>query len=797
MQLLVLMFVFGAWLLQRMPSLPVLYWLGLLVLPALLAFLLRRDSTSPRLHIKRGCLLLVAGGAGFFWAAGFAQFRLADDLPREWEGQDVQIIGIVASLPQLQERGERFEFDVERVLTSDARIPGHISLTSYVEGFGTASPQANTALFHPGQRWQITVRLKRPHGAANPYGFDFESWALERNIRATGYVRKDQNNKILTAFVTRPGYMVEAVRERIRQRMQSVLGDAKYGGILQALVIGDEDAIGRQQWQVFLRTGTSHLMSISGLHITMLAGLAFGLAYAGWRRVEKLALRLPARKAAVVAGLLTATCYALVAGCSVPTQRTIYMLAVFAIALWSGRHISILLVLCWALLLVVLLDPWAVLAPGFWLSFGAVAVIAYATVGRLRRPHWLREAVHTQWAVTLGLLPLLLVLFQQASIISPLANALAIPLVSLVVVPLALLGALLPIDLPLHLSHEVMAGCMIFLDWSAGLPGAIWQQHAPASWTLPVAVLGVLWLLLPRGFPMRWLGLAGLLPMFLVAPAAPQSGAMQVAILDIGQGLAVMVRTADHTLLYDAGPRFTSQSDSGSRIVVPYLRGAGINRLDGFMVSHNDTDHSGGMASVLAQLPVGWLATSLLAQQLPAMNGTRLLPCYAGQSWTWDEVHFQILHPALASYGSPDIKDNDRSCVLRITSRYGSLMLAGDIERTSELELLNSSPQQLAADVLVVPHHGSKTSSSAEFIAAVHPALAVFTTGYRNRFGHPKKQVVERYQQQGSRIYRSDRDGALLLDFGSTGVISVRQWRQEAQRYWQDVPALAENGTAG
>ena len=792
-----LMFVFGAWLLQQMPFLPSLYWLGLLVFPALLAFLLRRDSTFPRLHIKRGCLLLVAGGAGFFWAAGYAQLRLADELPGEWEGQDVQIIGTVASLPQLQERGERFEFDVEQVLTAAAKIPRHISLTSYVEGFGTESPQAISALFHPGQRWQITVRLKRPHGTANPYGFDFESWALERNIRATGYVRKDQDNKILTAFVARPGYMVEALREHIRQRMQSVLGDARYGGILQALVIGDEDAIGQQQWQVFLRTGTSHLMSISGLHITMLAGLAFGLAYAGWRRVERLALRLPARKAAVVAGLLMATCYALVAGFSVPTQRTIYMLAVFAIALWSGRHISILLVLCWALLLVVVLDPWAVLAPGFWLSFGAVAVIAYATVGRLRRPHWLREAVHTQWAVTLGLLPLLLVLFQQASIISPLANALAIPLVSLVVVPLALLGALLPIDLPLHLSHEVMAGGMIFLDWSAGLPVAIWQQHAPAGWTLPVAVAGVLWLLLPRGFPMRWLGLAGLLPMFLVAPAAPQSGAMQVAVLDVGQGLAVMIRTTKHTLLYDAGPRFSSQSDSGSRIVVPYFRGAGVKRLDGFVVSHDDTDHSGGMASVLAQLPVGWLATSISSQQLPAMGGTRLLPCYAGQSWTWDEVYFQILHPALASYGLPDIKDNDRSCVLRVTSRYGSLLLTGDIERVSELELLNSSLQQLAADVLVVPHHGSKTSSSPEFIAAVHPALAIFTTGYRNRFGHPKKQVVERYQQQGSRIYRSDRDGALLLDFGSTSAISVRQWRQQARRYWQDAPALAEIGTAG
>ncbi len=805
-----LAFVFGAWVLQHMPVLPGSYWAFLLipaVLPALALAYFRCRLAFARIL----SWILLGALAGFFWASLMAQHRLSNELPAAWEGEDVQLIGVIAGMPQQLERGERFEFDVEQVLTPNAVIPMHISLSQYTEfarsferdsALKTANPRSDVnAGFHVGERWQLTVRLKRPHGTANPHGFDFEAWALERNIRASGYIRKDAGNRLIAPAVFRPSYLVEMVREKIHARMTTVLAGKPYGGILQALAIGDDSGVSQEDWQIFLKTGTNHLVSISGLHITMLSGFAFALVYALWRRNETLTLRLPARKAAVIVGAVVALQYALIAGFSVPTQRTLYMLSVFAWALWSGRNIAMARVLAYALLLVVVLDPWAVLAPGFWLSFGAVAFISYAVGGRLQPPHWLRAAIHTQWAVTLGLMPLLLVLFQQVSLLSPVANAVAIPVISLVVVPLTLLGSLLPLDSALFLSHWVMAQCMLFLAWISAFPLSTWQQQAPPLWTLPVAVAGVLVMLLPRGIPMRWLGVVGLLPMLLIVPERPDTGAMKVAVLDVGQGLAVVVQTRHHNLLYDAGPRYSSQSDSGSRIVVPYLRGEGIRQLDGMVISHNDNDHSGGMQSVLSQVKTKWLASSLPEHAVPndahGMPWKPHLHCLAGQRWQWDEVQFEMLYPTAAGYADNDIKDNDRSCVLRISSRYGSLLLVGDIEKKAEAELLADLPHALSSDVIVAPHHGSKTSSTAAFIEAVKPAAAIFTVGYRNRFRHPNKDVVDRYAASGANLYRSDADGAILLDFSAHaagaasgqgvkhGAISIKRWRQQSPHYWQ------------
>ena len=801
MQTLGLMFVAGVWMLQQMPALPGPGWLLPLAVFALILWLRRKRADM----LQRLGWLTFAIAAGFMWAACAAHIRLADALPSTWEGRDIEVIGVVATLPQRNERGQRFEFDIEQVLTAGAVVPRHISISRYHTRFAAADGKVGIEErrqgleVHAGERWRFTVRLKRPHGNLNPHGFDLEAWLLERDIRATGYVRDDDGNRLLQSMVPHPAYAAEAVRERIRTRMTAALEGREYAGILQALAIGDEAAIGQAQWEVFRRTGTSHLMSISGLHITMLAGLVFVLIYHLWRRSQRLTLRLPARKAATAASLATALLYAVVAGFSVPTQRTLYMLAVFAAALWFGRNLAVTRVLSYALVLVALLDPWAVLAPGFWLSFGAVAVIAFAAGGRLQSPHWLHTAANTQWAISLGLVPLLLVLFQQVSLVSPLANALAIPLVSFVVVPLTLLGVALPFDGLLHLSHWWMSVCMQSLQWLALLPASTWQQQAPPAWTLPLAVIGMLWLLLPRGFPLRWLGLAGLLPMLLLQPQLPVPGAMEVAVLDVGQGLAVVVRTAQHALLYDTGPRYSAQSDSGSRIVLPYLRAAGITQLDGLVVSHNDSDHSGGLHSILTQMPVGWLLSSLPATST-ALGLVTHRRCHAGQSWRWDDVRFEMLSPSLDSYAQDDVKDNNRSCVLRVTSRYGSVLLPGDIERKEESLLLEIAGDELAADVLLAPHHGSGTSSSPAFLAAIHPALTVFTVGYRNRFGHPKPAVVKRYVAVGSDLYRSDTDGAVLLRFSQAEGVTATRWRSQARRYWHDrfdtVPALAEKTAA-
>ena len=789
MRLNILAFAIGVWLLQQQSSLPAPFWAWLLLPLSLLMYSLRRASSWSGREMRQlfGKMLWLA--AGFFWAAMFAQLRLADALPERWEGQDIRISGVIASLPVSNERGLRLEFDVEKVITPGARVPAHIQLSWFNGGFGRPAMHPVPPL-HPGERWELTVRLKRPHGNANPYGFDYEAWLLERNIRATGYVHENPANRRLDERVYRFGYLIEVAREAASQRLSQALGNRPYVGVLKALAIGEQNAIPAAQWQVFLRTGVNHLMSISGLHVTMVSGLFFTLAYWLWRRSVALTLWLPARKAAVVAGVTAALGYALLSGFGVPTQRTLYMLSVVAVALWLGRIGNAFGITSIALLVVLLLDPWAVMSPGFWLSFGAVAAMMNVSSGRIGRPHWLAEWGRVQWAVTLALVPALLAMFQQISLVSPLANAVAIPLISLVVTPLTLLGTVMPLDFLLLGAHFVMEGCMLFLTWLSALPVAVWQQHGPPPWTVLVALLGVLWLLLPHGFPARWLGAIWLLPLFMVLPPRPAQGELWLSVLDVGQGLAVVVRTHRHALLYDAGPQFGAEADSGSRIVVPFLRGSGLRQLDGMVVSHDDLDHSGGASSVLQAEPVKWLLSSLptgspiLSEALKNPAVSTNSRCFAGQAWEWDGVKFAMLHPPLEDYQYDGFKDNDRGCVLKVTSPFGSVLLPADIERVSEQDLLERTPGLLNADVMVVPHHGSLTSSTEAFIDAVRPATAIFTVGYRNRFGHPRPEVLERYRARGIKIYRSDESGALDLRFGAGG-LSLQEQKQIRQRYWQ------------
>lgn len=796
MQANILAFALGTALLQQQAVLPEISWAWLMLPGAVSAFLLWRCQTSILIAAGKILLVMIFLAAGFFWAAAFAQWRLADALPHEWERRDIQLVGVVAELPQTNELFTRFTFDVERVLTEAAVVPTRISLAWYKErGKHASNANALPPQINAGERWQLTARLKRPHGSSNPHGFDFEESTLERNIRATGYVRKADDNLRLNEMVNRPAYRIERLRQEIRERFIQTLPDHAYSGVLVALAIGEQRAIPREQWQIFTRTGVNHLMSISGLHVTMVSSLVFALVYWLWRCSHHLTLWLPARKAAAVAGLAAALGYALLAGFAVPAQRTVYMLAVVAIALWSGRFTSATTVLTWALLAVVVLDPWAVLSPGFWLSFGAIAIIMLVTVGRIGRMHWLTGWARVQWAITLGLIPPLLAMFQQVSLVSPIANAIAIPLVSLVVVPLTLLAALPPLDFMLLPAHMVLSGCMELLNWLSEVPQAVWSQHAPPPWTIAAGMAGIVWMLLPgggglgfaAGFPARWLGAVALLPMFLLLPPRPAAGELWLTVLDVGQGLAVVARTENNALLYDTGPGFNSDADSGNRIIIPFLRGEGIKQLDTMIVSHADTDHSGGALSVLDAVPVQWLVSSLKADHPVQQTSINKRRCRAGESWDWDEVRFDMLHPLQQSYDNPKLKTNALGCVLKITTAHGSVLLPADIEKKSERELLARVGDALSATVLIAPHHGSKTSSTEEFVQQVNPTLTIFAVGYRNRFGHPREEVVQRYLTQGSKLLRSDTDGAVLLRFADN-TVTVETWRAKHRRYWQNAP---------
>ncbi len=789
MRLSILCFALGVCLLQVQPDLPEQeIWLGVAGLAGVLAFL------GWRIPRQRGRFLIPIAAflLGFCWAAGWAQHRLDESLSIADEGRDLTLVGVVSDLPQLTENGLKFYFQVEQPPTeiSDAQhFPRYLSLAWYRGWRREMQNEINPATadslppLHTGERWQLMVRLKRPHGNVNPQGFDYEAWLLESGVRATGYVRPAATNRRLDTFVGTPSTWIDHLREGIRSRFEQQLAGRPYTGILTALVVGDQRAIDARQWRVFSRTGITHLISISGLHVTMLAGLAYAVVNFLWRRQPSWMLRLPAQRAAALAGFLAAWGYCLIAGYAVPAQRTLYMLAVVAVALWSGRTTSVSRVLAVALLVVLLLDPWAVLMAGFWLSFGAVALLFFVGSGRLGRMQGMTAWMQTQWAVTLGTLPMLLLLFQQFSLVSPLANAIAIPVVSFIITPLALAASFPFLDFLLEPAYWVTQLLMQYIHWLSALPWAVWQQHEPPLWAWLSALAGCLWMLLPRGFPARALGWVMLLPLFFVVPQRPDPGSVRLTVLDVGQGLAVHIQTARHDLLYDTGPLYTPEANAGNRVVVPYLRASGVARLDGLIVTHQDTDHSGGTEAVVDEVPVGWLMSSLDFEHPFSALPVQSLPCVAGQQWTWDGVRFRVLHPLAAQLQEPARKTNEVSCVLMVENDRARVLLPSDIEAVSERALLVREDKSLHADVLIAPHHGSRTSSTTEFIAAVGAKEVIFPVGYRNHFHHPRPDVVERYRAGGAQLHRTDAEGALTITL-SAEPVKIESARAARWRYW-------------
>ncbi len=760
LRLLILAFVVGAAWLQTRPELPELRWFWLLPPAALVVGLL------PGRWLRVALVWLLAGIMGFAYAAWRAEVRLADAMPALSEGRDIGLVGRVVGLPEATPRGWRMVIDVSR---SGQAIPGRVQVNLFEFGDRPAAPPRG------GQCLSLTVRLGSPRGSVNPGGFDYEGWLLERGIRAQGYavggvVRSD-------ACPWRLAGEIDVLRETIRQRLHAALAGKPYAGIVVALAVGDQNAIGDKQWTLFRQTGVTHLMSISGLHVTLLAGLVFALTSALWRRVPALALRLPARRAATLAGLATAFVYVALAGFGLPAQRTLYMLATVALGLWLNRVDSPSRILAASAGVVTLIDPWAALAPGFWLSFGAVAVLMYAGGGRLRPvPIWLGW-MRAQWAVTLALTPVLLMLFHEVSLVSPLANALAIPLISLIAVPLVLVAAIIPLDFLAAAAHAVVAVVMAALSWLGQLPQPVWHGARPAWPALLLALFGVAVLLAPRGWPARWLGLVMFLPLLFPRIERPEPGDYWLDMLDVGQGLAVVVRTAGHTMVYDAGPRYASGEDAGARVLAPFLFGQGVGRLDGMVISHADNDHSGGAASLSASHAPVW---QLSSAPLP---GARL--CTAGQTWQWDGVRFEVLHPPRRYFDLSGFSENDLSCVVKVSGRHGSTLLTGDIERLAELSLLELSGAALRSDIVLAPHHGSGGSSTAEWVLAVQPRIVMVSVGHRNRFGHPSAEVLGRYREAGAEVRRTDREGALHVEVAEP-VLTVTSARAAGRRYWQD-----------
>jgi len=770
MIVLTLAFVVGVLLLQLMPVLPP--WVAWALVPVCLVCLRWRVARLPVLIIL-----------GFFWAAGRAELALMPTLDPAIEGQTVLLEGRVADIPRrLSGQGVRFLFTVERMDSGDGWIqfPATIRLGWYRTRTAPVS----------GDRWQLAVRLKQPHGYANPGGFDYERWLLQQRIRATGYVRNDDRNTLLAH--TSSG-VIGHLRATIAAHFDAIASDSPGMGLVRALVIGDRNAITPAQWQVLRATGTSHLMAISGLHISLVAGLVFLLVRFVWARCGQLPERIPAARAAAVLALAAGLFYALLAGFGIPTRRALIMLGVAMLAVLADRYVRPTQVLCVALIAGLLLDPLSVLAPGWWLSFWAVALIMYIVAGRHGQEGIWRRWTWVHLVLAVGMAPLLLVLFQQVSLIAPLANVVAVPWISLLVVPLALMGTIL-VPVSAWASAQVLGFAAWLLDtlwpwlgWLGHHDFSTWQQHAPLAWTLVPAVAGVLLLLAPRGTPGRWIGMVLLLPLVAVRPAVPLMGAVWATLLDVGQGLSVVVRTRHHTLVYDTGPSHRSGFDAGQVVVAPFLRHQGIERIDRLLVSHGDNDHIGGAHSLLDAFPVDRLMVGI-----PGLIEDREQDvCRRGDRWVWDGVEFVILYPGPGSRRS----GNNASCVLRITAAGGRrLLLTGDIEAVAEQVLRRDSRPSLPAEVVVVPHHGSMTSSTPAFVRAVAPDYALFPVGYRNRYRFPRAPVVARYHAAGARLLDTARHGAISVYLPAvSGAVVVRGWRCQQRRYWRPAVCTEES----
>lgn len=737
----------------------------------------------------RGCAAACLGIAllAYGSTAGRAAHRLAETLPAALEGQDLQLTGIVASLPQAGADGLRFRFAVEQARRGDAvvAVPRLVALGWYTGFHPDAALTQPQSELRAGQRWRFVVRLRQPHGNLNPHGFDVELSLFEQGVRAVGYVRDDPPQRLADAA----GYPIERLRQRLRDAIRARVADPRAAGVLAALAVGDQAAIAREDWDLFRATGLGHLMSISGLHVTMFAWLAGGLVGLAWRRSERAMRRLPAPQAARWGGLAAALAYAVFAGWGVPAQRTVWMLAGAVLLRSLGAQWPWPLVLLAAAVSVTAIDPWALLQPGFWLSFAAVGLLmasepvqraprrSAAVAWPRRLADTLRAAGRTQLVATVGLAPLTLLFFQQLSLVGVVANLVAIPLITLVVTPLALLGALAAPawSLAAALLQPLTRG----LEWLSSWPLAVWTVPAAPLWAQLAALLGGALLVMPLPWRLRALALPLALPLLLPAPARPAHGEFELVAADIGQGTALLVRTRSHLLVYDAGPTYGRDSDAGERVLLPLLRVRGETRIDTLVLSHRDADHVGGARALLAGLPVGELLSSLEDGHPLRALAARERPCGAGQAWDWDGVHFELLHPRPADLARA-VRPNAVSCVLRVSAPGPhSALLSGDIEREQELALVERHGDALRSEVLVAPHHGSRSSSSAEFLAAVQPRVVVVQAGYRNRFGHPAADVLARYRGAGMTIVASPSCGAWT-------------WRAEggacerdaARRYW-------------
>lgn len=717
-------------------------------------------------NIHRGYLLtlVLILFAGYFWGNIHFYLRTQQMLPTGFE-KGVIVKGRVSSVPAIFNDYSQFQFDIDSI--DNHPWKGKVMLSWFEKKLFLKS----------GQKWQLMVKLKKPRGFSNPGSFDYEAWLFEQNIVGKGYVIAEKSNHLLES--PRWHYWINQIRQHIGQMWEPFAEKWPLLGVLLALTVGLTTNITAEQWQVFTNTGTIHLISISGFHISMMAGIAYSSVSFIWRRIPFLCERWPAQRAGAVGALTIGIIYSLLAGFSIPTQRSLIMLSVFMGGVLFQRQTNVWQCFLWSILAIILWDPFAPLSLSFWLSYSAVGVILYAVmdppmpianeismvgsgVTALQRAttktaltlwHWLKLQFH----IFLGLIPFSFFWFSQVSASSLWANLVAIPVTGFFVLPFALAAIICQsIYFPLavflmKVAHWFFYQLYLYLNWVSHDYPVILVWPLDQVWMLLLGVLGILLLLAPKGWPGRWLGLVFWFPLLFPLDNSPSYGEARFSLLDVGQGLSSVVQTQHHVLVFDTGPKFSENFDTGKAVVLPYLRNQHLRKVDAVVISHGDMDHSGGLKSLLKNIAV----KRVYVNDVKVLK-TGLL-CQPTMKWRWDGVTFQFLTRGLANFTDT----NDTSCVLKVSNGHHSLLLPGDLEAKGERALTQVYGELLKTDLLIAGHHGSKTSSSQKWLDYTRPHYTLFATGYLNRYRFPNKDIVVRYQQRGIKTWSTSDCGMI------------------------------------
>ena len=758
-------FVLGVLAFHQLSWLPGWHWLGVELASCLPLWRLSRRG--PHLALL----------TGFAWSHAFALLTVPPLLPDDAQVMRLVVTGRVVSLPERSQDNLRFVFEADTVegLSATLRGPWRLRL-SWREG-----PPVRA-----GDVWRLPVRLRAAHGYANPGSWDREGWLYWQGIRYSGYISADSVPQRLSVAAC---CRLTQLRSAVSAAVDAVPMSDFARGVVRAITVGDQSGLSTATKDLLRATGTSHLMAISGLHIGLLAGLGLVVFSAVWRRAPALCARVPARVAGAVAGLLCGIVYAALAGMGLPTQRALIMLSVFALGLVLRRETSPLHALAAAAVAVLLWHPASIVAAGFWLSFAAVLAILAALRWGVGDTRW-RQAIRVQLAISLVLWPILLGFGMPASGIAPLVNLLLVPLFGLAVVPASLVGAGLLLVLPAAGGATLLAvgGLLDVIHEGLVVAGGLaWPGPGPtASGTLEILLLtlAVALVMAPPGVPLRWMALPVLVLAWLPRLPYPAEGDFVVHLLDVGQGLSTVVETRHRTLVFDTGPEFPSGFTVARAVVLPFLASRGRQRIDRLILSHGDKDHAGGVQHLLAALDVRAVQSGE-----PGRVGAGARRCVAGERWQWDGVTFEFLHPA----AHEQLSGNNASCVLRVSNAAGAILFTGDIERRVERQLARSMAAQLCSRIVVAPHHGSRSSSSDDFVAATRPAYVLYAAGWANRYGFPAQSVDHRWRRSGAVTLNTASEGAISFHFAATGSMSgPESYRRVANRFWRHDSGLAQ-----